>query len=102
MDLFESHYEVIYRKGISNLVPNALSRSNEATKLTAFALASSADKPKADIYDETDLWYSAKIRQVKKRPKDHKNWRIRDCQLFLLISYFFGIRSVFYFHRFFS
>ena len=34
------------------------------------------------IYDETDDWYSAKMRQVRKRPEDHENWRIRDSQLY--------------------
>ena len=38
LELLEFDYEVVYRKRSSNLVPGALSRSNEATKPTAFAL----------------------------------------------------------------
>ena len=66
MELLEFDYEVVYRTGSSNLVPDALSRSNEATKTTAFVLACSVEKPKADVHDETDDWYSTKIRQVRK------------------------------------
>ena len=65
-----------------DIVPDALSRSNETTKSTAFALACSVEKPKAEKHDETDNWYSEKMRQVRKRPEDHANWRIRDSQLY--------------------
>ena len=68
--------------GSSNLVPDAPSLSNEPTKSTAFALACSVENPKAETQDETDDWYSAKMRQVRKRPEDHENWRIRDSQLY--------------------
>ena len=78
LELLEFDYEVVYRKGSSNLVPDALSRSNEATKPTAFALACSIEKPEAEADDETDDRYSTKIRQVRKRPEDHEKWRIRD------------------------
>ena len=47
LELLEFDYEVVYRKGSSNLVPHALSRSSEATKSTTFALACSVAKPKA-------------------------------------------------------
>ena len=76
LKLLEFDYEVIYRKGSLNLVPDALSRSNETTKSTAFALACSIEKPKAATQDETDDWYSAKMRQVRKRLEDRENWRI--------------------------
>ena len=54
----------------------------ETTKSIPFALACSAGKPKAEVKDETDDCYSAKMRQVKKRPEDHENWRIRDSQMY--------------------
>ena len=72
-ELLEFDYEVFYRKGSSNLVPDALLSSEETTKSIAFALACSVEKPKAGINDEADEWYSAKRREVKKRPEDHEN-----------------------------
>ena len=84
LELLEFDCEVVYRKGSSNLVPDALSRSNEATKITAFALACSTEKPKVEVEDETDDWYSTKMRQVRKKPEDHERWRIRDSQLYFL------------------
>ena len=83
MELLEFDYEVIYRKGSSNLVPDALSRSNETTKSSLFVLACNLEKPKAQVKDEIDDWYSAKMRQVRKRPEDHENWRMRDSQLYV-------------------
>ena len=80
LELLEFNYEVIYRKGSSNLVPDALSRSNETTKLIAFAC--SVQKPKAEVDEETDDWYLTKMRQVRKRPEDHEKWGIRDSQLY--------------------
>ena len=62
MELLEFDYDYDYRKGSSNLVPDALSRSNEATKPRAFALACSVEKPEAEVDDETDDWYSTKMR----------------------------------------
>ena len=47
LELLEFDYEVIYRKVSSNLVLDTLSRSNEITKSTAFALAFSVEKLKA-------------------------------------------------------
>ena len=82
LELLEFDYEVVYRKGSSNLVPDALSRSNEATKPTAFVLECSIEKPEAEVDDETDDWYSTKMRQVRKRPEDHEKWRIRDSLLY--------------------
>ena len=58
----------LYKKRSSNLVPDTLSRSNKTTKLTASVLAYSVEKPKVEINDETDDWYSAQIRRVGKRP----------------------------------
>ena len=82
LELLEFDYEVVYRKGSSNLVPDALSRSNEATKTIVFALACSREKPKVEVEDETYDWYSTKMRQVRKKPEDHEKWRIRDSQLY--------------------
>ena len=87
LELLEFDYEVVYRKGSSNLVPDNLSRSNEATKTTAFALACSTEKPKAKVEDETDDWYSTKMRQVRKRPEDHEKWRIRELEFSQLYSF---------------
>ena len=41
-------------------------------------LACSVEKRKTELYDETDDWYSEKMRQVRKRPEDSENWRISD------------------------
>ena len=81
LELLEFDYEVIYRKGSSNLIPDVFSRSKETTKSSAFALECSVEKPKAEVKDEIDDRYSAKMRQVKKRPEDHENWKMRDSQL---------------------
>ena len=67
LQLLEFDYGVIYRKGSSNLVADALSRSNETTKSTALALACSIEKPKTEVNHETDDWYTSKMRQVRKR-----------------------------------
>ena len=42
----------------------------------------SAEKLKAEVGDETDDWYSTKMRQVRKIPEDHEKWRIRDCRMY--------------------
>ena len=69
LELPEFDYEVTYRKGSSNLVPDAFSRSYETTKSTAIALACIVEKPIAEIYDKTDDWYSAKMKYSGKYRK---------------------------------
>ena len=60
---------------------NLFRQKNDFWKIVSYALLNVHSS-----YDETDNWYSEKMRQVRKRPEDHEKWRIWDSQLYFAVQ----------------
>ena len=82
LKLQEYDYEIIYRKGSLNYAPSALSTTGEKLDSVASTLSMAKEKEKEKSKKINDEWYNHKLMQVKKKPAENPNWRIRDNQLY--------------------
>ena len=80
--MLEYDYEIIYRRGSLNYAPDALSRTSEILNSVASTLAIIGEKEKSKQNDVKDEWYKHKVRQIKNKPLENPNWRIRNYQLY--------------------
>ena len=80
LELLEYDYEIIYRKGSLNYAPDALSRTGEKLDSVESTLSMAKEKEKSKEINAE--WYNHILIQVKKKPAENLNWRIRDNQLY--------------------
>jgi hypothetical protein len=77
MELQEYSFEVIHRKGVFNVVADALSRLPDS-KDTEAGLAM------IEVADTRDSWYLRRLEQVKDCPQKWPDWKVDDGRLYHL------------------
>ena len=73
-------------------VREALSRASEKLDSVASTLSLAKGKEKVKHKEIKDEWYKHKLMQVKNKPSENPNWRIRDDQMHFLRAGQFKIK----------
>ncbi|XP_066596240.1 uncharacterized protein [Prorops nasuta] len=82
LELMQYDFEIVYRKGSQNFVPDALSRIPSSGELELCSLAVSMNYPTTGWADTTDSWYTTRRDTLKATPFKFPDWKIEKVLLY--------------------